>query len=195
MLIYDLHWFILLRTRFTEVSDPRANTSGSTMCMCVIPQSAIKGLNCNWLTILDCRHDVLASQLVRSRHINMVEKRKQPHVLTAGLVSVRNDTWIIHEYQVYDRFYSRAFTTCQWLLVSIMCITEFTCEHYAHDRIHLWVFSYYSRVQKCMTEVTCEYFQLVSNRSRAVCFSCRTSPTRELSSKFLEAWSVTCVFL
>ena len=33
-----------------------------------------------------------------SRYINTVGKRKQLHVLTAGLVSVRNDTWIIREY-------------------------------------------------------------------------------------------------
>ena len=45
-----------------------------------------------------------------------------------------------------------------------------------------------------MTEVTCEYFQLVSNHPQVVCFSCCTSPTRKLSSKFLEALSVTSVF-
>ena len=34
----------------------------------------------------------------QSTHVTQNGKRKQPHVLTAGLVSKRNDTWIIHEY-------------------------------------------------------------------------------------------------
>ena len=46
-------------------------------------------------------------------------------------------------------------------------------------------FSYYSQAQKCVIGVTRKYFQLVSNRSQAVYFSCHTSPTRELSSNFL----------
>ena len=64
----------------------------------------------------------------------------------------------------------------------------------AHDRIYLWVFSYYSQVQKCMAGVTSEYFQLISNCSQAVSFLCCTSPTHELPSNF-QAWSVTRVFL
>ena len=56
----------------------------------------------------------------------MVWKHKQPHVLTAGLVSVRNGTWIIREYQAHDRFYSRALITYQ----------EITHEYYVHDRIY-----------------------------------------------------------
>ena len=35
---------------------------------------------------------------LRSHDINTVEKHKQLHVLTAGLVSVKKNTWIIREY-------------------------------------------------------------------------------------------------
>ena len=125
--------------------------------------------------------------------MNTVEKRKQPPVLTAGLVSVRNDTWIICRYQA-NRFYSHAFTTCQWLLMSIKCTTGSSHEYYVHNRIHSWVLSYYSQTQKCTTGVTCEYFQLVSNCSWAAYFSCRTSPTHGLSSNFLKARIVTHIF-
>ena len=79
------------------------------------------------------------------------------------------------------------FTTCQWLLMSITHTTGFTREYYTHDRIHSWV-------QNCMTGVTREYFQLVSNRLRAVYLLCCTNPTHDLSLKFLEARCVTCVF-
>lgn len=94
-------------------------------------------------------------------------------------------------------------STRQWLLASIK----------AHDRIHLLditreylkcttvvthecleLVSYYSRVLKCTTEVARKHLQLESNHLRAVYFSCRTSPTRELSSKFLESWRIARVF-
>ena len=55
--------------------------------------------------------------------------------------------------------------------------------------------NYYSWVQKHSTGVTCEYFQLVNNRSWAVYFLCCTSPTHELSSNFLEARSITRIFV
>ena len=65
---------------------------------------------------------------------------------------------------------------------------------FAHNRIHLQAFSYYSWVQKSTTGVSRKYFQLVSNHLRTVYFSCHISPTRELSSKFLKAQSITRVF-
>ena len=81
--------------------------------------------------------------------------------------------------------------------VLLMCIYHFsviTHEYYAHDRIHSWVFSYYSRAQKCTTGVTREYFQLVSYHSQAVYFSCRMIPTCDLFSNFLEARGITHIF-
>ena len=92
-------------------------------------------------------------------------------------------SWVLSAWQVY----SRPCTTCQWLLASIKCTTGFTCKY-------LSLVSYYLRVKNCMTGVICEYFQLVSNRSQAVYFPCCMSLTHELSSNFLEAWSITCVF-
>ena len=44
-----------------------------------------------------------------------------------------------------------------------MRTTGCTLEFYAHNMIHSQVFSYYSQVQNCMTGVTREHFQLVSN--------------------------------
>ena len=60
---------------------------------------------------------------------------------------------------------------------------------------YLPLVGYYSQVQNCATGVTHEYFQLINNRSQAVYSSCCMSPTRELSSKFLEAQCVTRVCL
>ena len=60
---------------------------------------------------------------------------------------------------------------------------------------YLSLINYYLWVQKCTTGVTHECFQLVSNFLHAVYFSCRMSPTRQLSSNYLEAWSVTHVFV
>ena len=58
---------------------------------------------------------------------------------------------------------------------------------------YLPLVGYYPQVQNYMTGVTCEYFQLSNNRLRAVYSLCRTSPTRELSSYFLEAKCITHV--
>ena len=70
----------------------------------------------------------------------MARKCKQLHVLTAGLVSVRNDTWIIHEYTkhmtgftnvllplVSD--YSRVLSTLQDSLVGIYHSSVITREY------------------------------------------------------------------
>ena len=89
-------------------------------------------------------------------------------MLTAGLVKERHMDYscVLSAWQVF----SHAFTTCQWLLVSIKHTTGFTHEY-------LPLVSYHSRVQKCTTGVTHKYFQLVSNRSWAVYFSCRMQCT------------------
>ena len=54
----------------------------------------------------------------------MVGKHKQVHVLSAGLASIRNDTWIIHEYYVSIYItlvsdYSQVVSTQQDSLTSI----------------------------------------------------------------------------
>ena len=69
------------------------------MCMCVIPQSAHKGLKFGGASASPSIADKMRSlhKKLRSRDINMVGKHKHLHMLVAGLVSVRHDTWIIRE--------------------------------------------------------------------------------------------------
>ena len=106
--------------------------------------------------------------------------------MTHGLfVSTKRITDFTHGLLLLITDYLWALHAQQDSLASITCRVH---------RNHSWVFSYYSQVQKCKIGVTREYFQLVSNRSQAVCFSCYTSPTHELPSEFLETQSVTHVF-
>ena len=69
------------------------------VCVCVTPQSAYKKLKlrCQCIIWIADKASSLHNKL-RSRAINMVGKHKQVHVLTAGLVSIRHDTWFIREY-------------------------------------------------------------------------------------------------
>ena len=90
----------------------------------------------------------------------MVGKCKQLYVLTAGLVSVRNDTWIIHEYTKQIK----GFTDAHSPLVSDYS-QVLSAQQDSLTSIYLALISYYFRVQKCMAGVTHKYFQLVSNRS------------------------------
>ena len=66
-------------------------------------------------------------------------------------------------------------------------MTGFTCEYLAP-------ISYYLLVQKYMTGGTREYFQLVSNRSRAMYFLCSMSPTLGISSNFLGHKALLAIF-
>ena len=124
----------------------------------------------------------------RSHDINTVGKRKQLHVLATGLISIRHDTWIIHEYYSHERFYLHTFATCQCLLMSTKLTIGFTNEY-------LTLVGYYSQIQKCMTVITHKYFQRIRNRSHEIYFLCRKSPTwNYVSSKFLPVQNITLVF-
>ena len=74
-------------------------TSSNRMRTCVTPQSTYKALNLRHqciILIADKTHTL--HNKLRSCNINTVGKRKQIYVLTAGLVSIRHNTWIIREY-------------------------------------------------------------------------------------------------
>ena len=75
--------------------------------------------------------------------------------------------------------YLRVLSKRQDSLASIKRTAGFTREY-------LPLTNYYLPVQMCMTRVTREYFQLISNRSRAMYFSCHMNLTHELSLNFLE---------
>ena len=54
--------------------------------------------------------------------------------------------------------YSRVLRAWQDSLASITCITGFTCEYYAHNKIHSRVFSYYSWVESAWQELFVSIF-------------------------------------
>ena len=64
--------------------------------------------------------------------------------------------------------------------------------------MHWSSMNWWMRVQKCTTEVTSEYLQLISNHLQAVYSSCSTSWTRELhmyiSLNILKTWRITSDF-
>ena len=101
---------------------------------------------------------------LRGHDVNLVGKCKQVHVLIDYSVSLL----------VYITKDMTQFTRPR-LLTSNKPTTGFIREY-------LPLVSYYFQAQKCTTEVTCDYLQLICNLSRAVYSSSSTSPTHELSS-------------
>ena len=89
-----------------------------------------------------------------------------------------------------------SYTACNPYIMCCMKVrsTRVILHTTGFTREYLPLVSYYLQVQNCTTGVTCEYFQLISNHLRAVYSSCCTSLTYELSTKFLEAQSVTGIF-
>ena len=125
------------------------------MCTCVIPQSSIKGGASASFSIADTMLSL--HNYLKTHDINMVGKRKQLHVLTAGLVGIRNQ-------HMHGLFMSTKHVT-GFTHTYLPLVSDYLQVLSANiTRKYLPLVSYYLRVQKCTTGVTRKYFQHVNYR-------------------------------